>query len=52
MIRRRVPAVLFCALMALSVLASSGFLAHPAIHPHACAHPGLFLCYFKPIPLT
>ena len=44
--RRQVLAVLICALMALSMLASSACIAHEAIHPHACTGEDCPVCQF------
>ncbi len=44
--RRRVLAVLICAFVALSMLASSACIAHEAIHPHACTGEGCPVCQF------
>lgn len=45
MTRRRILAVLLCVLMALSLLVSSGFLAHSATHTHACTGEDCPVCH-------
>ena len=45
MTRRRILAVSLCVLMALSVLVSSGFLAHAALHPHVCTGEDCPVCH-------
>ena len=44
--RRQVLAVLICAFVALSMLASSACIAREAIHPHACTGEDCPVCQF------
>ena len=46
MARRRTLALMLCALMALSVAASSTYLALEAAHPHHCAGKDCAVCRF------